>query len=277
MSTKNPPRGEGQQAKAHATVSSINQYQTHPAQQLPHEEDNGKDFSNQFPAQYFPRDPYDDTAELKGRNIAKNPYTGVPATVVTELTKEDLDYQKRKQDDLDNFVYKSWLYNTIDMTDPAQVQLAREKGVLNEYFDEREKLIDYWHDVSARIAKMRLLGRSEWGPEDYKLAYAIKSGVMKLPKGSLMNPQSYLDGMNTKNSINRGLFNPFRLFPTRTDKYLRTQEDPFKDLSDAPTQGDAWAGLSGVLPGMFGNRTQFYDGTPQNYSLPMGGLGSFHL
>lgn len=228
-----PPKGTEQQAKAEAITNEINSMQTQPPITL--DVQGGADgtagqITNQFPAMLVPRDPYDDTFAMKQRNVERNPY-GAETIFTQELTKEDLDYQKRKQEVVNNIRYKTWLTNCIDMSDPASVALAREKGVLSDYYDDREKLIDYWHDVSAKIAKMKLLGRSAWGPEDYKLAFAIKTGVLKLPTGSLMNPASYkLEGPDEATNFQRGFFNPKRMFKQVVSKYLRSHEDPFPDL-----------------------------------------------
>lgn len=273
-----PPKGSEQQAKAAKITGEINSMQTQPPVQLPTQNDDN--YTNQFPANLIPKDPYDDTYDLKRRNAAADPYTGRPVQFQQEITKEDIDYQKRKAEVVNNLRYKTWLTNAIDMSDPAQVALAREKGVLGDYYDEREKLIDYWHDVSARIAKMRLLGRSAWGPEDYKLAYAIKTGVLRLPSGSLMQPDSYrLGGTNTQNR-RRGFFNPHRLFRGWSSRFLRTREDPFPELSGAGQ------GPDGLWPGADANDNPWPDAssqggifgaTPGSYSVNIPGMANFHM
>lgn len=258
-----PPKGTEQQARAAKITNEIDSMQTQPPVQLPREDDAGA--TANFPAMLIPRDTYDDTYAQKARNAAPrgNPYNPAqPVQFVQEITKEDLDYQKRKQEVVNNLRYKTWLTNAIDMSDPAQVYLAREKGILTDYYDDREKLIDYWHDVSARIAKMRLLGRSSWGPEDYKLAYAIKTGVLRLPSGSLMNPESYKLGQADE-GVNRarGFFNPFRLFRGWKSNYLRTNEDPFPDLSGVPLgANDAAHAPFGILNNLMGGND------PANYA-----------
>lgn len=224
-----PPSGSEVQSKASKITNDINSMTTQPPVQLDHQDP--AEISNQFPAMLVPKDPYDDTYAMKQRNAQNNPYTGTPTQFVQTIDKETIDYQKRKADVVNNLRYQTWLTNCVDLADPASVALAREKGVLGDYYDTREKLIDYYHDISARVAKMRLLGRSAWGPEDYKLAYAIKTGVLKLPTGSLMNPTSYrLGGSNAQNK-RRGFFNPHRMFRGITSSYLRDSEDPFPDLS----------------------------------------------
>lgn len=277
-----PPKGTEQQAKAESITNEINSMQTQPPITLQVDggaNGNEGDITNQFPAMLVPRDPYDDTFALKHRNVRENPYGG--RTMFTqELTKEDLDYQKRKAEVVNNIRYKTWLTNCIDMSDPASVALAREKGVLSDYYDDREKLIDYWHDVSSKIAKMKLLGRSAWGPEDYKLAFAIKTGVLKLPKGSLMDPASYkkIGGSgDDADNFNRGFFNPKRLFKQITSKYLRSHEDPFPELTDFEKDS---VGIS--IPGLWphtnkGNvdatdYSQYYFGNEDSRPAP-----SFHV
>lgn len=270
-----PPKGTEQQARAESITNEINSMQTQPPIALDvqggPEGDKGQ-ITNQFPAMLVPRDPYDDTFAMKARNAASNPYTGSPVQFHQEITKEDLDFQKRKQEVVNNVRYKTWLTNCIDMSDPASVALAREKGVLSDYYDDREKLIDYWHDVSARIAKMKLLGRSAWGPEEYKLAFAIKTGVLKLPDGSLMDPKSYkLGERTTGDNFTRGFFNPKRMFKQVVTKYLRSNEDPFPDLTNFEKDTNP-IDIAGLYKGT-GDTSTMWD-MPQPRP---GGMGAFHL
>lgn len=270
-----PPKGTEQQARAESITNEINSMQTQPPISLDVKggaDGNGSAISNQFPAMLIPRDPYDDTFAMKQRNAEHNPYTGTKTVFQQEITKEDLDYQKRKQEVINNVRYKTWLTNCIDMSDPASVALAREKGVLSDYYDDREKLIDYWHDVSARIAKMKLLGRSAWGPEEYKLAFAIKTGVLKLPDGSLMNPESYkLGEKNIGDNFTRGFFNPKRMFKQVVTKYLRSNEDPFPDLKDFEKDTNP-IDIAGLYKGT-GDTSGMWDMPDPRPS----GMGKFHL
>jgi hypothetical protein len=240
-----PPDGSEVQPRAAKITRQINKYQTQPPAKLLDADDK---VTNEFPAVLVPRDPYDDTFATKARNAQQNPYTGEPVQFIQELTAEDIAYQKRKQEDVNKLRYDSWFMSTLDMSNPVEVQLAREKGLLKEYFDSREKTIDYWHEISRQIAKMRLLGRSYWGPEDYRLAFAIKTGVLKLPKGSLFDPKSYLLGEASEANIKRGFFNPLRLFKGLRSRYLRTHEDPFPDLS-APKDSPLVTGIPGADTG----------------------------
>lgn len=112
--------------------------------------------------------------------------------------------------------------------------VAKEKGVLGDWYDQRLEVIDFYHDLSRRIARMRLLGTASWSKEDYELAFAIKAGYIRLPKGALYLPDSYTFGENVNRQIKRGLFNARRWIGkvVHGDK-LRRQQDPFPDLPDS--------------------------------------------
>jgi hypothetical protein len=114
------------------------------------------------------------------------------------------------------------------------VALARDKGVLNDYFEDRLKVIDEYHDLSKKVARMRLLGRHAWTGEDYQVAYAIKSGYLKLPRGSLWDPNAYTVDENEKASLTRGFFNVKRYGLGGSTNHLRRNQDPFPDLPGKP-------------------------------------------
>lgn len=112
------------------------------------------------------------------------------------------------------------------------MHIAREKGLLGDYYNDRLEVIDHMHELSRRVARMKLLGVAAWKKEDYELAYAIKNGIVKLPQGKLFDPESYmLDGKGdagNKAGIARGLFNVHRYTKMRTDKW--NYQDPFPSL-----------------------------------------------
>ena len=119
----NPPKGEGIQAKAHKITKDVNSMQTQPPTQLNYA---GENFSNQFPANLIPKDPYDDTFAMKQRNVAVNPITGDRNTrTVQRITAEDVEYQKRKAQVANNLRYQTWLVNNINMADPKQGKKAK--------------------------------------------------------------------------------------------------------------------------------------------------------
>ena len=126
-----PPKGVEQQARAAKLTRDVNSMQTQPPVQLPHKE---RAFSNNFPANYIPRDSYDDAFAMKQRNTANNPFVGGETETVMRITGDDVEYQKRKAQVANNLRYQAWLINNIDMTDPKQGTLtssrsARRQGV----------------------------------------------------------------------------------------------------------------------------------------------------
>lgn len=135
------------------------------------------------------------------------------------------------------------------------MHIAREKGLLGEYYNDRLELIDHMHELSRRVARMKLLGVAAWDKEDYELAYAIKTGIVKLPKGELFNPESYLLDKDVKSAMRRGLFNVRRYTEPRLDYFGK--QDPFPNLPNDPTAygsstvgqdfltGKRWMGLVG--------------------------------
>lgn len=122
----NPPKGEGIQAKASKITSDVNSMDTQPPVQLPHKE--GDKFGNNFPANYIPKDPYDDKFAMKQRNAARNPISREEnTTTIARITQEDVEYQKRKAQVANNLRYQTWLLNNIDMSDPKQGKI-RARG-----------------------------------------------------------------------------------------------------------------------------------------------------
>jgi hypothetical protein len=113
------------------------------------------------------------------------------------------------------------------------VHIAREKGLLGEYYNDRLELIDHMHELSRRVARMKLLGVAAWDKEDYELAYAIKTGIVKLPKGELFNPESYMMDKDNAAAAKRGLLNIRRYTPYRVDYFGK--QDPFPNLPADPS------------------------------------------
>lgn len=129
--------------------------------------------------------------------------------------------------------------------------LARQNGALGDYYDTRAEVIREYHRISERIAFMRMYGRASWSYDDYQLCYAIKSGVFKLPKGSLWDPAQYNTEASNGAAIQRGFFNVKRWYtPLRDGSRLRIDNDPFPDMptsavSDQPEMNLAQMGIAG--------------------------------
>lgn len=109
--------------------------------------------------------------------------------------------------------------------------IATEKKIFGDWYEERLELIDYMHNLSKQIARMRLLGRANWSKDDYDLAYEIKSGLVEIPSGPLYKPESYLMGRTHAENVKRGLFN-VRRWIGKTD-LMDPKNDPFPDLPAA--------------------------------------------
>lgn len=117
-----PPKGEGQQARAHNLTSHVNSMRTQPAVQI---QDPARGVTNDFPYQAIPRDKYDDTFATKQRNTQANPYTGTQVQFQQRVTPDDVAYQKRKQEVVNNLRYQKWLVNNIKMEDPVSGKRKR--------------------------------------------------------------------------------------------------------------------------------------------------------
>lgn len=153
-----PPKGREQQARAKAITKDINSMQTQPPIQVPHSSDN---FTNNFPANLVPRDAYDDVAFTKERNTKANMYTGNPVITVHKLTKEDIDYQKRKAAVTNNLRYQTWLLNAIDMKNPKSgkgpmVKIKKPTKGLTASIVRQNKTGTTPKNVSRRMYKMPL-------------------------------------------------------------------------------------------------------------------------
>ena len=150
--------------------------------------------------------------------------------------------------------------------------IAKEKGVLRDWYDSRLEMIDYYHDLSRRIARMRLLGTAHWTEEDYQLAFAIQAGYLKLPSGPLYLPESYKVYGSESDHIKRGLFNVRRWVGAPEGQSFRNHQDPFPNLPkpDANlTAGDLsrTRAIGGTF-GDVGNRDIVTDRMVDSYTAP---------
>lgn len=116
--------------------------------------------------------------------------------------------------------------------------MAKKKGVLTDYYQTREDVIDFYHDLSKRLAKLRNKGVAFMTEEDYKLLYAIHDGTLQMPsmQVGLMSPNGYPD----KNNFRRGMFNPHVIFGIdRINGKQFTKQDPWSPLSLEATRIDS--------------------------------------
>lgn len=102
--------------------------------------------------------------------------------------------------------------------------------MLGDFYDQRLEVIDFYHDLSRRIARMRLLGTAHWTKEDYELAFAIKAGYIRIPHGPLYHPDSYKFDADTDAAVKRGLFSVRRWVGPVGGAHLRKDQDPFPQI-----------------------------------------------
>lgn len=167
--------------------------------------------SNRFPVKLTQRDPYDSLASIKKKLV--NDKGAVPGMGQAVLTTEDLEHLERKRQALQYEDMYRFLDNYFDTKDPAIANWVA--GMMPEYFDRREAVIDQQAELQKRVAKLRLRGPQD--RQDLITIYLMNSGALKLPKGPLHMPDQWHDGGENafKDGFKQGLFNPKRLFAGR--------------------------------------------------------------
>lgn len=176
---------------------------------------------NRFPVKLTQRDPYDSKASIK-KSLVNNQGV-VPGMGYATLTEADLEHLERKRQALQYEDMYRFIDNYFDTKDPAIAKLVA--GMMPEYFQRREALIDQQAELQKRVAKLRLRGPQD--REDLMTIYAMNSGALKLPVGPLFNPdQWYPTGAAAyANGFKEGLFNPKRLFASKLPLQL-LRHDP---------------------------------------------------
>jgi len=151
-----------------------------------------------FPVRLYPHDKDDNLMELKA-NVDEGLFGK------KELTTKDLEYLQRKKEALNAAQYKQYVAQMFNSQNPAELQMLNQ--LAPEILQEKMEIIDTEAELDARLAKMRLRGFPR-DAEDLKLAFAIKSGNVKLPDGTLWDPSSWRNKESALATINRGLFSP---------------------------------------------------------------------
>lgn len=204
---------------------------------------------DQFPVRLFAHDPYDEVAQAK---------LAAPAAFGTkQLTDQDLRYLKRKQDIFQEANLKSFVSQLYDARDPGQAALLDK--IFPQLNNEREAIIEQRAELEKRLAKIRLRGPQD--ESDLKLLFAISSGAIAPPQGELWKPESWFAPNTESARLERGLFNPRRLFAGRKNKdYM-----PFDRLggvlgSNAPS-------FMNLTQGGIPQRGTVVGGLPQPYQI----------
>lgn len=114
-------------------------------------------------------------------------------------------YLAEKEQQVKEAEYESFAASIFNLDDPATAALVGEK-ILPEFYAKREAEIEKQAELQTNLAKIRLRGY----PKDAKelsLAFAIKKGLIRLPKGPVWQPSSW---SATQPELQRGFFNPNR-------------------------------------------------------------------
>lgn len=155
-----------------------------------------------FPVRLYAPDPYDTEVKLK---------MDADPTIFGEKTlmQSDLDWLRRKQDQMTAAEFKQFVASMYNINDPAQ--LARMNKVYPELYDEQLKIVNERFDLAKRLAVMRLTGEPQ-SREDLQLLFALNTGAISLPVGNPWEPSTWgtqiAAGKNE--AITRGIFSPMQ-------------------------------------------------------------------
>lgn len=235
--------------------------------------------SNEFPIVPVTRDPYDDTANIKGQFATD---MGKDSKWVVPFSEGDAQYVLRKRDAEEKAEFDAWIMQKFNITDPSQNLMLQ--SIAPELFQRREEVIDVNQDLVSRYAKLRLRGpKSE---DDLRFEWLLETGRMELPKGPIWDPSEWRkhqfgpnpggglsdadwDKQNNRARYVYGLFSPISWITQATSGWQRNNAnladirgDPAHKLGLDPTQpikypdpanANWWAGYPTVYPNAGGN------------------------
>lgn len=139
------------------------------------------DNKSSYPVRLYAPDPYD--TEVKLKMEADEAIYGKKT-----LMQSDLDYLRRKQDQMTAAEFKQFVASMYNKNDPAQ--LARLNKVYPELLDEQKQIVDERFDLMKRLTMMSLTGEPQ-SREDLQLLFALNTGAIELPLGSPWDPASW--------------------------------------------------------------------------------------
>lgn len=140
--------------------------------------------SNEFPYVAVPKDPYDDTANIKEQYA--NAAAGQSNWVVP-FERSDAEFVQRKRDAEEKAEFDAWVMQKFDITDPAQNLMLQ--NIAPELFQRREEVIDANQALVSAYAKTRLRGAKSLS--DLELEWLIETGRLELPRGPIWNPRAW--------------------------------------------------------------------------------------
>jgi len=212
---ENPAVGDGAPTSSGPTVSKARGFSKRQERLI---EDNRNDYSalgpaeggvgTPYPMRLVPHDKYDNIVELK--SSVREEVLGKK-----QLTTDDLEWLQRKQEAQNAATYKQYASQIFDLKNPAEVKILNK--IHPEFVAEKEEIIDQRKEMLKTLAHIRLRGFPE-SREELELLYAIGSGNVAPPEGTLWNPESWAKPQGAAGAIERGIFNPTKLFAKVTSQ-----------------------------------------------------------
>jgi len=185
-----------------------------------------------FPARDLPVDGMDDKMDalydyMSTMKDMPNGFRPVP------VTDAEISWFERKRKLQDYLGFKDWLYASLNLSTPEAVELARQKGLLDGAIEEREMEIDDVIANGAKVAKLNLIGRSAWSQDDYRFAYGVLRGEIRIPNPTkaIWDPEAYSAVNDNKDiALSRGFFNYIRRTGGTPNDVLAWRQNPFPNL-----------------------------------------------
>ena len=211
---------------------------------------------NEFPIVPVPKDPYDDTANIKSQYADGNT---AGTNWVVPFDQADAQYLLRKRDAQEKAQFDAWVMQKYDITDPAQNMMLQ--NIAPELFQRREEVIDSQQALVSAYAKTRLRGAKSLS--DLELEWLIETGRLELPRGPIWSPLSWreaqADGENDQewnaHRYRFGLFSPIRWLTAGDAGWQPEDKNPADIMGDStkfylndqvPYPGKAWGNVWGL-------------------------------
>ena len=212
--------------------------------------------ANEFPIVPVPKDPYDDTANIKSQ-YADAAIAG--SNWVIPFEQSDAQYLLRKRDAQEKAQFDAWVMQKYDITDPGQNMILQ--GIAPELFQRREEVIDSQQALVSAYAKLRLRGAKSLS--DLELEWLVETGRLELPKGPIWSPYTWRENQQAGSGVTDtewnahryrfGLFAPIRWLTSDNAGYKPKADNKADILGDhrhrytsdrvpypAPAWGNVW-------------------------------------
>ena len=211
--------------------------------------------SNEFPIVPVPKDPYDDTANIKSQYADADKAGG---NWVVPFDQADAQYLLRKRDAQEKAQFDAWVMQKYDITDPAQNMMLQ--NIAPELFQRREEVIDSQQALVSAYAKMRLRGAKSLS--DLELEWLVETGRLELPEGPIWSPRRWREAQTNgandaawnAHRYRFGLFSPIRWLTSADAGWQTDTTNPADIRGDSrnlylnkavPYPGSAWGDVWG--------------------------------